>query len=116
MATLKLSSESEAIALMNKLVETGHVQHVSNPAKTFKNSPTSMYRIIDLGARGDGKAKQFPEPLLPRGGIKNISFSDVDPLEIARQLYVTEKTRSRCDDVGLRMEIDIFIFFIICVH
>ena len=106
MAALKLSGESEAIELMNKLIEAGLVQHVSNPSKPFNNSPSSMYRILDVGVRsgtskgggigssstGDNKtgggSRQFPEPLLPRGGIKNLTFADVDPLEIARQLYV----------------------------
>jgi hypothetical protein len=95
---LKLANESEAIALMNKLIEAGLVQHVSNPTKPFKNSASSMYRILDQGVRsgsskGDSKSKQFPEPLLPRGGIKNVTFSDVDPLEIARQLYVSKIVR-----------------------
>lgn len=86
---LKLSNEGEAVSLMNKLIEKGLVQHVSSPSKGFKNSNSSMYRIIEAGARSspkDSKGKLYPDPLLPRT-TKNISFADVDPLEIARQLY-----------------------------
>lgn len=89
-ATLKLENEDEAVALGNKLISAGLIQHVSSPAKPFKNSPSSLYRIVEKGSASpkDGKGKYPDPPILPRGGIKNITFADVDPLEIARQLYV----------------------------
>lgn len=89
-ASLKLKNDDEAIALINKLMEKGLVQHVSIPTKPFKNSASSMYRILEPSAKSSPKSDKgrlYPEPLLPRA-TKNISFADVDPLEIARQLCV----------------------------
>ncbi len=85
---LKLESESAAVELCNKLIQAGLIQHIKIPSKPFKVSTSSLYRIVTPSKEGGKNARGLtPDPILPRGGIRNITFADVDPLEIARQLY-----------------------------